>query len=195
MASRLDQLLDSIHPSKTLDETARRADEAINTFRCDRGLITDWEEFRSLLIDFVIHVMRHVLRIPDGWEPNRSFPWGQIVRVLGKLYGASGGPQAAMEMARTGSEGGLYRVLRDLAQHYAEEFAQDETSSRVGAYWASLETVEARLAAAKQYVNRFGQYLPSELTEGGAYRIVANMPKMLHEHPRLLQRLGRVRRF
>ena len=45
MPTPLMTLLENIHPRRTLDETARRADEAINSFSKKTARITDWEAF------------------------------------------------------------------------------------------------------------------------------------------------------
>ena len=96
-------------------------------------------------------------------------------------------------MARTGTEGGLYRVLRDMAQTMAADYAENELAARVNSYWNDLSTDE-KLAAPDEYLRRFGHLLPSELTEGGAWRVRANFPTVLQEHSRLIQRLSRIGR-
>jgi hypothetical protein len=195
MTTPLDRLLKSIHPRKTLDETVQRANEALNEFRCNRSVITEWKDFPPLMASFVICVMRHVLRLPREWVPDGdgSFEWSMCCRVLRKLYGESGGVQAAFEMVRTANEGGIHRVLRDVMQQMAADFADNEISAKVWAYWNAL-TLDEQFAAADEYLEKYGDLLPSELTEGNAARIVANMPKVLQLHPRLMQSLGRVGR-
>ena len=63
MASALKELLDSIHPRRTLDQTARRADEAINTSPVRTARVTDWGEFRQCIIRFGKHVDTRILRL------------------------------------------------------------------------------------------------------------------------------------
>ena len=191
MGSKLDELLDRIRHERTLEEAERRADEALNTFECTRALITDWEGFRGKLVRLLRHVECRGLRLQPSELPDMGidFDWSRCSRILKEAYGPSG-EKAAFEMARTGNEQGLYRVLRDLAHHLAKEFAENEIAARVLNYWNGL-TVEERFAAAKAFVDRFHLLLPTELVEKGAFRIVANMPKVLQEHPRLLQRLRR----
>jgi len=55
-------------------------------------------------------------------------------------------------------------------------------------------SVEEQLAASTEYLQKYGHLLPSELTEGSAARIRANLPKVLEEHPHLIQRLRQVGR-
>ncbi|GAG41001.1 unnamed protein product, partial [marine sediment metagenome] len=121
-----------------------------------------------------------------------DFDWGRALSILTKAYGPNG-EKAAFEMARTGTEGGLYRVLRETAQTMAAEYAENEVGARINNYWNDLSTDE-RLAAPDEYLRRFGHLLPSELTEGGAWRVRANFSKVLQEHSRLIQRLSRIGR-
>jgi len=195
MASQLDELLASIAPQRTLTETAARADEAINSFRCDRAQLTDWDEFRRLLARFMLHVEGRCLRVPhlaEGHRVDLEFHWGRCVRILMHAYGANG-EKAAFEMARTGNDGGLYEVLKKVAHAVADDFAEREVSAMVAQFWDRL-SAEEQHCVCDQYLSQYGHLLPSELTEGNAARVRANMPKVLQEHPRLMQRLNRVGR-
>ena len=189
MATPLDQLLDSIHPSRTLEEMDRRVDGAINAFPADAAQITDWEAFRLCLMQF----MRHVENTALGMTPGRhdvadvDFLWGLCCRILIREYGPNG-EKAAFEMARTGNDGGLYAVFKRIGRSIATQFAGTEIQARVQRYWDGL-SVEEKHKAGDEYLEKYGGLLPSELTEGSAARIRANLPKVLQEHPKMMQRL------
>ena len=53
--TRLDRLLESIDPSKTLDQVSARIDDAINSFEKDAGVIEDWNTFKAVLTKFFRH--------------------------------------------------------------------------------------------------------------------------------------------
>ena len=72
MSSKLDRVLDSIDPTRTLDEVGRRADEAINTFGPAPSQITAWDPFRTCLIRFIHHVEGRVLRLPGLQDGRRA---------------------------------------------------------------------------------------------------------------------------
>jgi len=192
MPSTLDQLLDSIHPRRTLDETARRAEEAVNSFAKDSSQITDWEEFRTYVSRFFCHVEAHVLRMRSAPEFDEEFAWDRCLKVIKRAFGANG-EKAAYEMARTGNQGGLYAVLKKVAQTLAEQYAHNEITGRVYAYWNEL-SVEQQLAAGQEYLDKYGHLLPSELTEQSGARVRTNLPTVLEKHPDLMQRLGDIGR-
>lgn len=192
MATRLEQLVADIDPSRTLDEIAARADRAILSFHTPAGRIGNWDEYRMCLVRFLRHVEAAVLRIPSSLGTSTDFDWGRCVRFLMQEYGVNG-EKAAFEMVRTGNDGGLLAVLRSLARRVVERYATNEITARIGEWWKEL-SVDEQLAAGTEYVRKYGHLLPSELTEGSAVRIRANLPRVLAEHPRLLRELRRVGR-
>jgi hypothetical protein len=108
-------------------------------------------------------------------------------------FGGSSGDKVAFELARTGNEGGLYHVLRKLASRLAEEYAGNEIRARISDWWHRL-SVPQKFAAMDEYLAAFGHFLPSELTEGTAARLRADFPKVLAQHPYLMQRFRRLGR-
>jgi len=192
MSSKLEQLLDSIHPAKTSEQLSMRADDAINTFEFESVLITHWDQFRLCLIRFLHHGEQKMLSLRRRCSGGDDFDWGRCCQILMRAYG-SNGEKAAFEMARTGNEGGLYAVIRKTALTMAERYLDTEINARVNTYWDSL-SVEEKLNASQEYLEKFGHLLPSELTEASAARIRAGFPKVLREHHRLIERLGRVGR-
>lgn len=187
MQTELDRLIHSIRPERTIEEVFNRANEAINTFHLEAAQISEWDDFRHCMAEFLRHVEACSLRLNGPVEASSDFYWGRCAHVLLKVYGSSG-EKAAFEMARTGNDGGLNAVLRAVAMHMAEEYAQKEISAKVGIYWQSL-SVEQKFNVSSEYITKYGRFLPSELTEGSAARIRANFPKVLEKHPRLIQRI------
>ena len=192
MATKLQRLLAAIDPDRTLEEVDRRVDEALNSFSLPAAKIDRWDAFRACLIDLLHHTQRHVLRMSRPCPMGVDFDWGRCCRVLHRIYGANG-EKTAFELARTGNEGGLYAVARKMARQIAENAAETEIAAMVHSFWNFL-SVDERLQAGEEYLRDYGHLLPSELTEGSAARVRANLPKFLIEHPRTLRRLRRTRR-
>jgi len=188
----LDELIDLIAPEKTIEETFNRANEAINTFALSTARIEDWDGFRGCLVAFLRRVEACVLRLSKPIRTHSDYYWARCAQSLIEIYGLNG-EKAAFEMARTGNEGGLYAVLRAVAMHVAEGYARTEISAKVASYWEDLSVAE-KLEASSEYLAKYGHLLPSELTEGSAARVRANLPKVLANHPRLVQKLRRVGR-
>lgn len=192
MKTKLDNLLESIDPARTLDEVSARVDDALNTFSTKSGIIKDWDEFRKLFSAFFRHIENYILRIYRFRSPDPDIDSGRCCRLLKKEYGING-EKAAFEMVRTGTQGGLYKVLKAVARQMTEEYAGNEISARISHFWNALSTVE-KIEVMEEYIDKYGHLLPSELTEGSAARIKINFPKVLKEHPRLIKRMRNIGR-
>lgn len=192
MATSLDGLLAAIDPSRTFDETARRMDHAVNTFPASEACIQDWSVFARLMTAFFRHAENQLLRIQPTYAGDPAMDWGRCRPVLCGVYGRNG-EKTAFEMARTGNEGGLYAVLRAVAEQMAEEYALTEVRARVGHYWQGL-SVDEKMAAMEEYLKKWGHLLPSELTEGSAARVKMDFPHVLELHVKLLRNTRRVGR-
>jgi len=192
MATDLERLLQQLDPDRTIEATYRRADEAINSFPLRQARITQWNEFRGCLVEFIGHVEARILRMERPVRGMFDFRWDRATEILIKIYGRNG-EKAAFELARTGNEGGLYGVLKAVAMRVADDMSQTEIAARVGAFW-DTHTPQEVLGAAREYLAKYGHLLPSELTESTAARVQANFLKVLENHPKLVQRLRRVGR-
>jgi len=184
--TRLDSLLNSIDPDKTINQVSVRVDDAVNSFKIKSGIVKDWDTFKTLLINFFRHTENVVLRLKNFCSPDPDIDWGRCVRFLLKEYGLSG-DKAAFEMVRTGTQGGLYKVLKSIAWQMVKDYSGNEIKARISHFWDSL-TLDEKLAAVDEYISKYGHLLPSEITEGSAARIKGNFVKVLEEHPRLIHR-------
>jgi hypothetical protein len=75
----------------------------------------------------------------------------------------------------------------------AEGYAENEIFARIIDYWNRL-TSDEQLSATNEYLDKYGHLLPDEMTEGSAARIRANLPKVLAQHPKTLQKTRRLGR-
>jgi len=190
MKTKLDELLNSIDPARTLDQVSERVDEAINSFQLKSGTTKSWDVFKTVLTSFFCYTESFILQIHPPRRPHPDIDWGRCCRLLMKEYG-SNGEKAAFEMVRTGSEGGLYAVLKAVAKRMMDEYAGKEIPARIAHFWQNL-SVDEQIEATEEYLDKYGHLLPSELTEGSAARIRFNFIKVLEEHPNLNKRMRNV---
>jgi hypothetical protein len=192
MATKLEMLLESIDPSRNYDDVSALVDHAINTFPMHRATIENWEEHENFFADFYRHVQKTVLRLPQPPSEDNEYFFGLSMKLFNKTFGPSGF-KAAFEMVRTGKEGGLYQVLKAVADLIGERYAENEISARISRYWESLR-LDEKLAAPDEYLQKYRHLLPSELTEGSAARIRVHFPKVLKEHPKMIRRIRQIGR-
>jgi len=192
MATKLDRLIESIDPMRTLNKVSADVDGAINSFSMNRATIKDWNEYQEYLAGFARHIEKIVLRMGSGVPDNKEFYWARCSNILDKRFGRSGF-KTAFEMVMSGKDGGLYRILKTIAEEMAENYAGNEISARVNRYWSTL-SIDEKLAAADEYKDKYGHLLPSEFTAGNGARLKAHFPQILEEHPKMIQRMRRVGR-
>lgn len=190
MSTKLDRLLESIDPSRTLDKVSAAVDRAINSYAMSRTTIEDWDEYKNFLADFFRHVESVVFRLGGDAPVNREFYWARCTNILDKKFGPSGF-KTAFEMVRTGKDGGLYSILKTIADQMAENYSQNEISARISKYWESL-TLDEQLGAPNELLSKYGHLLPTEFTEGSAARLRVNFVKALEEYPNIIRRLRQI---
>lgn len=187
MKTKLGKLIHRIDPSRTLDWISSIVDKAVNSFRVRSGQVQDWDEFKTLLINHFCHIENVVLEIRPKRLPHSDIDWGRCSNMLIKEYGPNG-DITAFQIAKSGTEGGLYSVLKAIARRMADEYAGNYIGSYISDFWESLSADE-KLAVSKEYLDKYGHLIPSELMEGGAVRVRAFFWKVLEEHPKIVRKL------
>lgn len=191
-ATALDRVLASIHPSGITEPLHRRADDALSSFDYNAALIRDWPCFRDASARFLQHAECRLLNLRTAPRMPVSNAWERCVAIFLKAYGPDG-EKVAFELARTGTENGFYGVCKRIAAHLAEEYALNHIRANCSLYWDMLSADE-KLAAGEEFLRKYGHLLPSELTEGSAMRVRANLPQFLEKYPQFVRRLGQIGR-
>lgn len=193
MATKLDQLLESLAPQRVYEETQARMNDAINEFmRSQPGNVDSWESFKSLMTNFLRFMENRVLRLKGNFTGSPEMDWGRACKLMMQEFGPNG-EKTSYDRVRTGINGGLGGVLRAVGERMAGEYTQNEIDARVSFYIRSLSTDE-QLAAAKEYLAKFGHLLPPEMAEGSGVRVLAFFPLFLKQHPRVMLEMRRVGR-
>ena len=187
MRTTLDRLLDSISPERTIEETYNRANEAIISFSYGKATVENWDEFRYCMAKFLKHLNEKVLKLRKPIDISLTEYWQYCIRPLLKIYGSKGDVTAFM-IANTGNEGGLYSVLKAFAMYKAEEYTKNEISAKVSTWWHRL-SADQKLQAAREYVAKYGNIIPPELSDNGAALVLGNFWKVMEKHPFIVQRL------
>lgn len=192
MSTKLERLLEAIHPSRNINIVESRINQALAAYYRSKNTVNSWEEYQEVLAEFVRQARNIVLNAPSNAGGNVDINFGEALRHLQQDY-PQNTPQTAFNIARTGAEGGVYQLLRVIARGMAEEYSQNGISASVSEYWNNL-TVDEKLAAPNEYIVKFGNLLPREIVTGDNARFRGFFWKVLEQHPRMLkqvQQLGR----
>jgi hypothetical protein len=188
MSTRLEELMESIDPSGTIDRVSAAVDEAFNSFSYNNpiGSFDDYEEYMAR---FVEHIESVVLNFGSNVPDNKDFWWARYSNLVEKEHG----PDAwkwNYEKILTGKDGGTYKLLKDVAAMILEDRSGREISARVGNFWESLADDE-KLETVDEFLAGFGHLLPSEYTGGGGAYLKMNFPRILEKYPQLLIEIRR----
>lgn len=192
MATKLDRLLEKIDPERTFDKVSADVDGAVNSYSMGWASIENWEQYEEFLADFLRHIEFSVLKLKSSLPDNRQIYWARCSNILCEEFGSSG-YKVGFEMASTGKGGGLYQILKTIADKTAENYARNEISARVNDYLGRL-TVDEQLAATDEYLGKYGHLLPEEFVGGNALRLKAHFHKVLNEYPKIIRRIRQIGR-
>ena len=187
--TNLDKLLDSIDPSKTIEQISARANVAVDSFSVAPCRFKTIEEFFEFTAKFYHHMQQHVLQMKHAKMPNPKTYTGLIHRILVKEFGPNG-VITAMEISISGIEGGIYHIIKKIAENMVENYFNSEITAKVMKFWGKLSP-EERYTVADEYLQKYNSLLPYEFKVGNAARLRKNILKVLTEHPRTINRIRR----
>lgn len=188
MSTALDILLHKLE--KTLHEVESRINQGHNSVVLPGVIIKDYTRFQYCLACFHCRLQCAALKCSRDVDPYHDFWLGS--ELLKGDFGENS-DKAAFEIARTGNEEGLRKVLRSLAQSMTKKYADQQIGTLVSYYW-SCRTPQELLGDTDEYLRKYGHLLPWELTEGSAARIRGNFPKVLKQHPYMMRRMRQIGR-
>ena len=192
METKLESFLSKIDPSRTYDDVSVRVDRGFNSFVMPREAITSYEEYENVIADFYGHIQSVVLRLDTGSPKDRQFHWPLCLTLIEKAFGPTG-YHTTYTITETGKEGGIYNILKQIANLMAEQYTQNQINYEIHTYWNSL-TVNEKLTATNEYIGKYGHLLPGDMTMGNAPRIKAFFVKVLEEHPKLIRKMRKIGR-
>ena len=186
METRLERLLGNL--VRIPDRIDRLMDKALNTAPLCPAIITNWEEYRKIIAVFLCHIECTILGGPLQ-EGDTDFYFKRCNILLKRKYGDSV-LQAPFEAVRTGNEGGLRALLKEVAELYSTDYTENLVGVTVESY-INNRALAALQADADEYISRYGRIIPGEISEGRVGRIHFNFSKVLKQHPFIIRDLRR----
>ncbi|MGA2497749.1 MAG: hypothetical protein ABSH20_08410 [Tepidisphaeraceae bacterium] len=183
----LDQFLESISPQRTILDIGMKIDRALNTFPVPAQWTGNHDSFQEMVIQFLCHVDQHLAGASSRRPPMPPYDLGHCVDVFESIYGSMG-IHRAYDLARTGHEGGVYRVLRDFAAALVMRAHRHTIAKPISDFLWDM-TEEGRMEMARHYIARFGSYLPPEWLEHGGVPVARNLKQILQQHPELMVKI------
>ncbi len=191
MSTRLERFEHSLGPQLTLDGIEREVDATLNRLALPRPIVSSATELRSVLLevwrDFHGHIWGCGASLP-AIDAGREWEW--CCEILDAAYRKPASWQTALDLARTGIQGGLYGVAVKFLQKAAEQYLDQLIQTSVKILWQGLSCAEQR-AMIEEYLQKYRSLLPPSLAQAGFAELWVHFPRILTEHPRMLQRMSR----
>jgi len=182
--TKLDVLLEAIHPKNTIWQVSSRANSAINSYSGNSSKIKSLDDLEKVLTDFYGYVEKNVLNMRGSRISAKGIHWAQCRNILEREYGYRW-HITVLDLIMSGIEGGIYNVLKTIVDNMIGNYASTEIESRVTRFWNDLSAKE-RFNIADEYIEKYGDYLPYDFKVGNAAKLRMNMRKVLIQHPQLI---------
>ena len=138
---------------------------------------------------FVQYIEQIVVKFKSNDPYDQEFFWARYSNLVRNGHGPDAW-KMNYEKIITGKDGGLYKLLKDVAAMILDDRSGREISARVWRFWESL-TNDEKLKTVDEFLQKFGRLLPSEYTGGGGAYLKANFPRVLEKYPQLLMEIRR----
>lgn len=191
MSTRLEELIESIDPSRTIERVSEAVDEAFNSFEYDNP-INSFEDYQKYMSRFVQHVEQIVLKFRSNNPHDYDFFWTRYTNLVDANHGHDAW-KMNYEKVLTGKGGGIYRLLTDVAAMIVEDYSGREISGRISTFWNSLSNHE-KLETVDEFLEKFGHILPSEYTSGRGAYLKMHFPRVLAQYPQLVMEIRKALR-
>jgi len=192
--AQLERLLDGIDPQRTADGLQQRADRVFNAFTLPSARAQSGSEMRDILVRFWRKMRAGVLDIDEACLPrDDQHDWDRCQEILRRIYRQPDGWRVAAELSATAVDGGLYGVLKRVANQIVLDRVRELVSQGVHSLWWRVP-FETRLSIIAEYLKAYRMVLPPQLRDRDAAELHESFPKILMEHPFTVKRfreLGR----
>ena len=189
MKSRLEYFLEGVHPSRTIQEISRRADEAVNSFLIEYDLYDRGISFQTFMTEYLRYLQKNILNIPSTPDNDSIYCWGMCLNIFKRLY-KNGAEKTAYDIFRSNTEGGRRKLLNDFAVKVGEHYANNEIAMKAEFFWNNL-THEEKFEVVKEYIEKYHHLIPFELRDGFPGRVYDNFTKILIKHAFSMDRLNK----
>lgn len=188
MATKLEELMERIDPSHTIDRVSAAVDDAFNSFR-NNSPIKSFEDYQEYMSRFVGHIESVVLKFGSNVPFKKDF-WLARYEDLVKNEQSPDAWKWNYEKILTGKDGGTYKLLKDVAAMILKDRSGREISARIWRFWESLTDGE-KMETVDEFLRKFGHILPSEYTIGGGAYLKINFPRVLEKYFQLMMEIRR----
>lgn len=193
--SKLNDLLERIDPTRTIERFSSILDGVLNSFAYPVSPIDDYSEFRGILGKFCWQVESCMMGSCSEMLADDDMIEGAALMVLFEAYGSRDAKPAYI-VAKSGVDGGIYGVLKKVGQAIAKKYTDRQIRAEVDSFLCELsEDGDEYADAMEEYILRFANILPTEALRNDALAVRMNFSQILEMHPYLVKRMREIGRI
>jgi len=183
---------DELHPSNCIYPLEKRANQALESFSIEGYLLDSDQKCDECLSDFIFHLhlttgfFSKSAEGKKGDKHFRSLCQGDAWRLLERPNPPWSQWSIYYRMI-SGSDGGVYDVLKQLTQNYIKDRTQKSIMWIIINFFKPFD-FDHRWKIIEIYVKKFRDILPKNYSEKNAIHI-GNYIEMLGQHPWILRDL------
>lgn len=182
MAQKLEKLLEKIHPSKSIDQFEKRISRALNDFNWSSNTVDSMDESEECIIEFTMlaNLKLHKMEKENSNKNKKMSRW--IAFDLLKKEFPRYTENSIYEIMSSGAEGGVYGIVKTLADLLYKDSAQGYINSRVNDYLKS-RNMEQKFKDINEYKRMYEDILPADSSIDPV-----NFKEVLQQHPWIIKR-------
>lgn len=174
-------------PAALVSQRLERGSKTL-TLRDYPGDTADYQD-RLMLLGRIYNTVFNALETPV--ELDETNAWGFCyANVLQPLYGMKDALITVDRMLKSGVDGGLRRVLNDIAGYMLQDFSRKAVKGKVIKFWMELSDFQREIYMS-DYYHDHRSLLPPIITEEGPEALFYWFPEVLEAHPTILQYVRR----
>lgn len=187
MATKLQQLLDKIDYKNLFEADKRRVERVLSQYRSKRNTVENHDEFKKCLVEFVGQIYGAIINVPNGFRSaSNSHMFSLAIDFLKSKY--QGNTEITVyEIMHSGAEGGVYQILKTLAQIMTDKIYLDGVEHFIARFLDEI-SYDERTVYAKEYLNKYAYILPSNY-KNDPNMVLISFDKVLREHAIYMKRL------
>lgn len=183
-----DKLISDLDPAITIDVIEHKVNQVFESF--EYGTIETEKDCEICLISFIKQIYKKLGFFKTNVDLNTRHMSSHLKSELFRYLDRPNPPMrrwSIYDNMITGTEGGVYTVLRQLTETISKWYSQKRIESIIRKCLNDLEVDEQQFLL-DMYVKEFKEILPKALREKNAINL-ANYRKFLEQHPWTLKQL------
>lgn len=162
MDFNIDDIINDIKEKSYWDECEKSYNECLIKYKIPNNTLNNYDECCNLINDFMTDIF--VKEIKEDFDADSRHVFGNVGRDHLRRYFGENLLQTVYDQMLTGTNGGVYGVLKKLVQIMTEDTSTLVIKSKIGDYIRDLD-LKDKIILSEEYIDKYSKYLPNMLKD------------------------------